>query len=608
MQFAFGFISPPLRRLATMASRRFLLEDGVMRESVFSIALSLCLLFIFAQNNSFAENSSSTNSAEWSPTTNYRSVVVRPTSFDAVVLKADAKASGQLLVHFWSVCVGAGRANEGLRASWQEQLATVHDYCGFQYVRFHGLFHNDMFVYRNGVENWQYVDELFDRMLAMHVRPFVELGFNPFPLSESTTPVTSVADRVQKNPGWTQFWWQGNVTPPEPLKWAAFITDVTKHIIDRYGQDEVRQWFFEVWNEPNLDQFYRRGTQAQYFELFKATILAMKKIDPQLRVGGPATSNYHVHGVADVAGATPDDVEALNWQPIWVQDFMQYCKDESLPLDFISTHPYPTNFQINDGGERASVRRAIESTQHDLMLLRNMVNASPFPRAGIYLTEWSSSPNSRDFMHDCICPAAFIAKTNLDSLGLVDALSYWTFTDVFEEHGAGDTIFHGGFGLINYQGIPKPAFHAYRMLNALGDEVIARGPAGIVSRHSSSGKITALAYLYPPEVRESLRSAGSMEAAKEVEEMGHTMPLSIELKNLPEGAEFSIETLDQSHGYALALYRSMGMPNPPTREQVAQLKQAAWGTMKETMRADDAGCLSIRRTIAPWSLVLIDQQ
>lgn len=87
------------------------------------------------------------------------------------LLKASATAAGIELPHCWSVCVGAGRANEGLRANWLEHLKLAKDQCGFRYVRFHGLFHDDMFVCREEagrlIYNFQYTDELFDRMTAL---------------------------------------------------------------------------------------------------------------------------------------------------------------------------------------------------------------------------------------------------------------------------------------------------------------------------------------------------------------------------------------------------------------------------------------------------------
>lgn len=279
----------------------------------------------------------------------------------AIRIDADAKAGGTPLVHFWSKVVGAGRANEGLRATWQDELETAHAEAGFEYVRFHGLFHDDMFVYRedeNGapVYNFQYVDDLFDRMLANGVRPFVELGFVPKELASVTG---------------TTFWWQANGSPPTDYKrWAALVRAAVEHWVARYGAAEVRRWYFEVWNEPNLHGFFA-GTQDQYFDLYGVTARTIKKIDPALRVGGPATSNFNLDQdaiKAAQAGGKPIDPMAIPWKPVWIADFLKYCDANGLPVDFVSTHPYPQDFAIDEPGKPkgGKYRRSIDATRDDL--------------------------------------------------------------------------------------------------------------------------------------------------------------------------------------------------------------------------------------------------
>jgi xylan 1,4-beta-xylosidase len=521
----------------------------------------------------------------------------------AIRISADADALGKPLVHFWSEVVGAGRANEGLRSTWQEELKTVAHYDGFQYVRFHGLFHDDMFVFREDehgqpIYNFQYIDDLFDRMLELRVRPFVELSFSP---SEMATVKG------------TTMWWQANGSPPKDYgKWAALVRAFTEHCVARYGADEVEKWYFEVWNEPNLDGFFKNGTQQQYFELYKITASTIKRIDPKLRVGGPTTSNFDLDERAlkvALASGKPYDPLKLPWRPIWIEDFLAYCKANNLPVDFISTHPYPQDFTIDDPNlpTHDHLRRSIDSTRDDLRMLRQIVDVSPYPHAEIQLTEWSSSPSPLDHTHDSLAAGAFIVKTNLDSIGLVDSLSYWVFTDVFEENRKTDSIFHGCFGLINYQQIVKPAFHAYRFLNELGDELLERTDGAVITREKNSGKVTALAYNYPPEERIALPLTDTLEQADALDASGSARGLDLHLRGLPPGTPFLIETLDQHHGDPIPVWESMGKPEPPSREQTRLLRETAWATQKEVIRADDAGALDLHRTIAAWSLVLIKQ-
>jgi Beta-xylosidase len=518
----------------------------------------------------------------------------------------DAGAPSRPLVHFWSECVGAGRANEGLRANWLRQLKQAVDECGFRYIRFHGIFHDDMFVYRRGEDgkgryNWQYIDELFDSLLGIGIRPFVEFSFCPADMASGPD---------------TMFWWKCNVTPPADFgEWAELIERAVTHWVDRYGIDEVRRWYFEVWNEPDLPGFWA-STKSEYFRLYKTTVRAVKRVDDRLRVGGPATSNFVPDDRFDgekldesrqstFAGG---DIDALPWKAVWVEDFLSYCSGEGLPVDFVSTHPYPTDFGFDGSGVYRSESRCVGATRRDLQWLRDRVDASPYKDAELHLTEWSSSPSPRDCSHDFLPAAAFIVKTNLESAGLADSLSYWTFTDVFEESGGGKSIFYGGFGLINFQGIVKPAYHAYRFLNALGDEEIDRFEGGVVTRNRR-GAISALLYHYPDEMPKSVPIAYYPDRGRalEIQRTGRAKQVSIRLEHLKPKAAFTVETLDEDHGCAMTEWEKIGRPEPPTREQAAELARLSRATKKEEIFADADGVLRVERSVAPWSLVLIRQ-
>jgi xylan 1,4-beta-xylosidase len=514
------------------------------------------------------------------------------------------KASPAPLVHFWSKCVGAGRANEGLRAAWLEQLRAVKSECGFEYCRFHGLFHDDMFVLRiqdgKAVYNWQYVDELFDRMLVIGVKPFVELGFMPKDLASTER---------------TQFWWKGNVSPPKDYAlWGNLVSRFAQHCVERYGLQEVRTWYFEVWNEPNLRGFWD-GTRSQYFELYRISVLAIKSIDPTLRVGGPATSNFVGDGrfegdIEDKSKQltnTVGDLNTLPWKGVWIEAFLAYCAQHGLPVDFVSTHPYPTDFALNPGtGKSAGKTRELDATRKDLTWLRQTVGKSAYPNAEIHLTEWSSSPSSRDHTHDYQQAAAYIIKANLDSAGLVDSLSYWTFSDIFEEAGAGELPFHGGFGLMNYQGIPKPSFHGYRMLNALGDTVLRKEDGLVVTRHSKTGKLTALAYHFPANVHDSL-SFGDVQQAELMLRQGAARDFRLLLEGVKPGALFTVERLDHEHGNAIKAWQDMGSPADLSRSQIKNLTARARATRRREMRAGPSGSLSWLEELSPWACVLINQ-
>ncbi len=526
-----------------------------------------------------------------------------------VAQRIDVKGKSEPLTHYWSVGTCAGRANEGLRTSWVEQLKQVKEHCGFQYLRMHGLFGDDMFVYFEKpdgkvVYNWQYIDEVHDRMLAIGVKPFVELSFFPKGIATDDSKM--------------QMWYQNRVSFDATRlgKWHDLVKAFTQHVVDRYGIEEVLTWYFEVWNEPNLNMNPKAGffdgTKSDYFKLYKASAEAVKSVDKRLKVGGPATSNFiadkrfegEVYDKEKSVFYPQDKINKQLWKGAWIEDFIAYCEKENLPVDFISTHPYPTDYALDpETGRSKDAVRYVHSLKDDISWIQRQLAKSKYPHAEIHLTEWSTSPNSRDIMHDALPPAAYILKGNLDCIGMTNSLMYWTFTDIFEEKGGGESVFHGGFGMINFQGLVKPSFHAYRMLHQLGDEKLYYADPLFVSRSSESGKITAIAFNYPQEFEQAVPSAihfhNYMNASSK--------KLEVVLTGLKPGVTFVIETLDKEHGNVYDDYVSIGAPHSPTREEIEHLKQKAWGTQKETMRVAADGTLVLNRELSPWACVLIKE-
>lgn len=390
------------------------------------------------------------------------------------VIAADLAQARGPMNRMHNFCVGAGRANEGLRADWQRQLRLVHEQCGFRYIRFHGLFTDDMGIYfedkqGNAIYNWQYVDELFDFITGLGMKPFIELGFMPNALASGTHTI---------------FWWRGNVTPPKDYaKWEAFIAAFTRHVTERYGADEVRSWYFEVWNEPNLDGFWMGnpekksfeewapGARAEYFKLYAAAARGVKSVDATYRVGGPATAGEG-----------------------WIDETLAFCAEQNVPLDFVTTHSYATmSGYLDETGNAGTVfspdRNAITS---GVRSVRAKVDASPFRDRELHYTEWSASYTPSDPIHDSYHSAAFILD-KMRHIGTAAAsMSYWTFTDIFEEAGPRRTPFHGGFGLLNYQDLKKPSFFAYQFLQRLGETELASNDADAFVCRDARGGVQAL--------------------------------------------------------------------------------------------------------------------
>jgi xylan 1,4-beta-xylosidase len=354
----------------------------------------------------------------------------------------DLSQRGTPLPHCWEHTVGSCHAPLALRADWQAQLRQCHEALGFRYVRFHGLLSDDVgtLVRTHGglLDSFLNADRIFDFLLSIGMKPFVELSFMPEALASGRTTV---------------FKYRGNVTPPSHYRqWAAFIKRLVAHWVDRYGIREVADWFFEVWNEPNLGAFWT-GSRKDYFTLYRSTVGAIKEVSPSLRVGGPATARDG-----------------------WIDEFIHSCVRAGVAVDFVSTHHYPTD-ALYPADPLRSVSHEGANTEMQLARSRRSIlrqwAQDTRRRAGgrpLYYTEWNTSSNPRDPLHDEPYAAAFVAKTLLEVSGLVEGYSFWTFSDIFEENYFPSVPFHGGFGLMTLHGIPKPTYRAFELVHRLGNE------------------------------------------------------------------------------------------------------------------------------------------
>ncbi len=447
-------------------------------------------------------------------------------------------------------CVGAGRANEGLRADWEQQLATVKKACDFKYIRMHGLLDDDMGVYKedktgNPEYNFQYIDVLYDYLLSIGMKPFVELGFMPSALASGNQTI---------------FWYRGNVTLPKDYnKWADLIRHLVLHFTRRYGADEVKTWYFEVWNEPNLHNGFWTGTQAEYFKLYKYTAEAIKSVNQDYRVGGPAT-----------AGAA------------WVPQMIDFCYKNHVPLDFISTHTYGVNQGFLDqyGNTGTVLSKDPKSVSGDIIETRKQISESPMPHLQLHYTEWSSSYTPSDPIHDSYHEAAYILAKIKQTGNAANSMSYWTFTDIFEEAGPRFRPFHGGFGLMNYEGIKKPAFYAYDYLNKLGKTELADKDSSSWACRDDKGDIQVLFWNYTYTLPDStndqqyyIRKLPSKPAGK----------VKVELTDVPEGS-YALEIYKVGYHVndAYTTYLEMGKPNQLTRQEVAAIKQINDGSPVST--------------------------
>jgi xylan 1,4-beta-xylosidase len=358
------------------------------------------------------------------------------------------KRTGVLDRYFFKM-TGQARASDILREKVQEHFRLAQEIFGFEYVRFHGIFNDEMCIITDsGRLNWTYIDDVLDFLMKIHMRPFIELSFMPSSLASGSE---------------TMFFYKGNVTPPRDWdKWGNLVRAFIEHIAARYGMAEITQWYFEVWNEPNIESYWT-GSFEDYMRLYRITAEQIKAVSPALKIGGPAVSSFNDH---DACGFT--------------ERFLAFCEKEKLPVNFVSAHPYPVVYYMENGILRETLLGP-DSTKGDMIWLKNVVRGSAFPLAEIHLDEWNSSARDRDLVHDTAFMAVFILHNYLSCTDLADSLCYWALTDRFEEHGLGSHEFYGGFGLLTVSKLKKPQFYALEALKRLGDIILGQGEDYIVT-------------------------------------------------------------------------------------------------------------------------------
>ena len=446
----------------------------------------------------------------------------------SITITPDESAS---FVNNAAFCVGTGRIGLGLQAEYQEQLRQVQKLCHFRYMRGHGLFHDDMSIYQDfttpdGVRHkyycFTYLDRIMDAYREIGIKPFLELGFMPGALASSEQ---------------TLFYWKAHTVPPKSEEdWVDLVKATLAHLRDRYGEDEVSTWPCEIWNEPNLPGFWEHADKEKYLRLYEITSQAVKAVLPRMQVGGPAVCG----------GPVTND---------WVRDFLTFCLEKQLPVDFVTRHAYMAKTPDHRGRYIYHEMCEVEETLEEMRGTREVIDSFPeFRGMPMHITEFNTSYNPRCPIHDTPENACHIAGL-LACLGDVAAsYSYWTFGDVFEETGVPVTPFHGGFGMMADQCIPKPTLWAFSFFNNLSGSCVHRDAHSVVMRRAD-GSFEGVVWNLQRKGREAL---------------GVTLALPVAGR-----AVLQTRTVDEEHGNPLALWHAMGEPASLTEEQLSFLRESA---------------------------------
>ena len=369
--------------------------------------------------------------------------------------------------HLSQLGYGVGPGGRHIGEEFAEALRIAHDELGVRAVRAHAILHDELGVYREvdgePLHDFSGIDRIYDQVLEIGLRPIVEIGFMPRDLA--------------RDPAKTVFEYGAIISPPHDWgRWRSLVADLTAHLVGRYGVEEVRTWGFEVWNEANLEVFWS-GTPDEYLRLYDLTAEAVKSVDRELPVGGPASA---------AAG--------------WLDLLLDHAGRAGSPVDFLSTHTYG-NAPLD---------------------LRPLAARHGKPGLPLWWTEWGAHAGHFNRAHDSVWSAAYLVRGMVSAMGRLDALAYWTVSDHFEELGRPPALLHGGFGLLSVGNLRKPRWWGLWMLEQLRDERIAvdisgDGAGDMVSAIASRGRDSDVAIVVWNGTADVTKSGGEPLLDRDVE-------------------------------------------------------------------------------------------
>lgn len=470
-----------------------------------------------------------------------------------------------------------GRAYEGLIADVQNQLIDIQKNFNYEYIRFTGIFNEDMHVYsetENGISlyNWNYTDKLIDFLVSLNLKPFINLGYMPEKIASDSKYI---------------FNWKGNISYPSDVKkWNNLVTNFINHLFERYGSELVESWYFEIWNNPDLEAFWG-DSKERYFEFFKNTLNSIKKISKNIKVGGPSGNSIY----------------KKNYYNLWIRDLYNYLSSNSYHLDFFSIHFYRYNYtKETDFLGYINKKESIKN-------LENIYSEFALNFQGkmeLIVTEWNPGKMYGNYTQDTCYMATNIVYDFINTVNFVPKLAYWSFTDIFEEYGVSQDIFHGGFGLFTINNLKKASYNAFNLINRLGSSIIEKGEDWIITRNKNKIQVLLCNYIEfdKNNLSDAKQNVDFFNRYNVFDEK--VKNIKIKIQNLEKGTYYVKRTrLNRSSGSVFDAWIQMGAPQNINNEIINILKS------KENMdfyikKEDVIENLEIDESLIPHSVTLFE--
>ncbi len=396
-----------------------------------------------------------------------QTAIAKPVNSVSCSIQLNANGDNRNLKHTWRNVMAVSSASDLLMADIQAMVRRMRQEIGFRYIKFNGILSDDLHVYNldsqgNPVYNFVYIDKVFDFLLSIGLKPIVQLSFMPSLLAKEP-------DRRLFN---------YLVSEPSDLSaWTDLIQSVTAHLLQRYGAEEVRLWYFCVWNQPDTPQsLYGFSSSEAFYTFYRRTYQAVKGCDRQLSFGTPPT--FYIL-----------EKDYTNWY----LPFLDWCQTNSCMPDFLNFYYYDTTlskeaksgqvmFGFVDNMALRSSPNGFRDFVNQVLSERERMGLRKTP---VYLTEWNNTPSQQDLLNDTCFKSCYIVKNILENYDRLDSFGYWSLTDWMGEAPLPQQMYFGGLGLFTVGGIPKASYYALCLLRQLGSTFIGSGDGWFATKQDS---------------------------------------------------------------------------------------------------------------------------
>lgn len=520
----------------------------------------------------------------WNTNTEISNTLVHPVGSNIIHVDLSGATSCQSLS--WKMSTSIGKAKDVLNPIIQEQLTMVQSEIGFRSIRFHGLFDDEMMVYRedesgNPLLDFSHIDQTIDFLMSIGLEPFFEIGFMPELLAKNKNTVFSSRKSFIS-------------IPNDINKWCFLVERFISHCIDRYGLTKVKEWYFEFWNEPNLTMFWN-DSDMDYLSFYYDTFRAIKNVSSDLMVGGPAICNL-------------SDMED------WISRYFDFCAGKNCLPDFFTYHFYIHNscsdevyYSYSSGLKRITLSEDADYLSKIIKQMSAVLSDHNYHADKVHITEWNASPSHRDLNHDTLFMASYIVKNILENMASVSSMAFWTISDFIEEFPIPKECFHGGLGVITANGIKKAGYHAFSFLNLLGTNKVTSGPGYYITSDSRGFQILLYNYCHFDPLYCSMDHSGiSYKDRYRIFKDSFDKSMQISLTGLEDASYKIIErTVNRSQGSSFDAWVDMGSPEDMTLEHIEYLKSKSTPHYCERIETIN-GSYILESRLTPHEIKLIE--